>query len=83
MYISTIGSVIVILLMLITIILTENATTKQIESWERWELIQRKQSIKSLIKEFKLNMEIYEIIKVYTQKNVKVVNIKENLIILF
>ena len=58
-YISTIGSVIVILLMLITIILTENSATKQIESWERWELIQRRQSIKSLIKEFQLNGGIY------------------------
>jgi hypothetical protein len=62
-YISTIGSVIVILLMLITIILTENATTKQIESWERWDLIQRKQSIKSLIKEFQLNGGFYIALK--------------------
>lgn len=70
-YISTIASLIVILLMLITIISTENtskehinsieeATRKQIESWERKELIQKKQSITSLINEFKINLEIYE-----------------------
>lgn len=78
-YISTIASLIVILLMLITIISTENsskehinsledATRKQIESWE---LIHRKQSIKSLIKESKLNMTVYEDIKVDSQKEDK------------
>ena len=61
--ISSIGSFIVILLMLVTIILTENASTKQIESWERWDATRRKQSIKSLIMEFKLNMELYDAIK--------------------
>ena len=67
-YISAIGSVIVILLMLVTIILTENATMKQVESWERWDLIQRKQSIQSLIKEFKLNMDIYENLELNAKK---------------
>ena len=60
--------------MLVTIISTENSTReyinsvesanrKQIESWEKWDSIRRKQSIKSLIKEFKLNMELYDAIK--------------------
>lgn len=70
-YISAVGSIIVILLMLVTIILTENATIKQAESWEKWELIQRKQSLKSLIKEFKLNIEVYESV----QKNLLEENI--------
>jgi hypothetical protein len=80
--ISIIANVLVIPLMLITIISTENysrehiksvedATRKQIESWERWELIHRKQSIKSLIKEIKFNMEIYETIKLGSQKEIK------------
>jgi len=67
-YISAVGSVIVILLMLVTIILTENATTKQIESWKKWELIRRKQSIKSLINEFKLNISIYKDIEKKSQR---------------
>lgn len=68
--ISTIVSLIVIVIMIIAIILTEDsskehinsveaATKKQIESWEKWELIQRKQSIKSLIKEFQINGGVY------------------------
>jgi hypothetical protein len=89
--ISIIANVLVIPLMLITIISTENsskehiksveesttkhinsvedATKKQIESWERWEYIQRKQSIKSLIKEFKLNVGIYGCIQKKSEEN--------------
>jgi hypothetical protein len=68
--------------MLITIISTENeskkhitsveeSTKRQIESWEKWDIIHRKQSIKSLIKEIKFNMEIYESIKLSSQKEIK------------
>jgi hypothetical protein len=89
-YISAIASLIVILLMLITIIFTDNSsneyiksveesstkhiksvedsTKQQIESWQRWDLIHRKQSIKSLIEEFKYNMEYYELIQKYSEK---------------
>ncbi len=73
--ISNIASLVTILLMLVTIISTENSTReyinsvesvnrKQIESWEKWDSIRRKQSIKSLIKEFKLNMGVYGCIQI-------------------
>ena len=59
-YISTIANVIVIFLMLITIIITEESTRKQIESWEKWNNLQRKQFLKTLIRELKFNLEVYE-----------------------
>lgn len=70
-YLSIFANVIVILLMLVTIILTEDSSKehinsversarKQIESWEKWDIIQRKQFLKSLIKELKFNADIYE-----------------------
>lgn len=59
-YISTVANVIVILLMLVTIVITENSTRKQIESWDKWNKLQRKQLLGSLIKEFQLNMGVYK-----------------------
>jgi hypothetical protein len=69
-YISTVANVVVILLMLITIISTdedtkkhieslEDSTMKQIQSWEKWDNIQRKQFLKSIIKELYLNIDVY------------------------
>jgi hypothetical protein len=46
----------------------EDSTRHQIESWQRWDLIHRKQSINSLIKEFKYNMLYYESIQKYSEK---------------
>lgn len=46
--------------MLITIIITEESTRKQIESWEKWNNLQRKQFLKTLIRELKFNLEVYE-----------------------
>lgn len=73
-YISTIANIIVIFLMLLTILLTENysrenmealekATQEQIESAEKWQLIKRKQFIQALIKELIHNVSIYEVLQ--------------------
>lgn len=59
-YISTIANVIVIFLMLLTIIITENSTRQQIDAWDNWNNIQRKQFLKALIKELKFNVTIYQ-----------------------
>jgi hypothetical protein len=72
-YISTVANVVVIILMLATILLTDDATEKQINSlenstkeqieyWERRDIIQRKQFINSLIKELNINIQTFDII---------------------